>query len=86
MSYLAKAIFKLCPSAEFSFTEEDYSTIKWDVLDQDAPTQSEIDSAIEEVKQEETQSKINASAAKDSALSKLAALGLTLDEVNAIIP
>ncbi len=52
-NYLVLAIRKLRPSAEFSFTDNDYSTIKWDVLEGKAPTQNEIDKAIEEIKKEE---------------------------------
>ena len=40
---LAAAIRLLKPNAEFSFTEADYSTIKWDILEGEAPTQAEID-------------------------------------------
>jgi hypothetical protein len=40
--YLTKAIKKLKPSAEFSFQEDNYSTIKWDVLEGKPPTQAEI--------------------------------------------
>mgnify|MGYP000323994205 CR=1 FL=1 len=46
---LNKAIKYLRPTAQFSFTDNDYSTIKWDVLDGNAPTQKEIDAAIEQV-------------------------------------
>jgi hypothetical protein len=41
--YLLEAIKLLKPNAEFSFQENDYSTVKWDVLDGDAPTQAQID-------------------------------------------
>jgi hypothetical protein len=53
MSYLVKAIKKLKPSAEFSFTDDDYSTVKWDVLEGTAPTQAQIDVAIEQIKADE---------------------------------
>jgi hypothetical protein len=39
---IIRAIKKLHPEAEFSFTDEDYSTIKWDVLEGSAPTLAEI--------------------------------------------
>jgi hypothetical protein len=42
-NYLVAAIRKLRPNSEFSFQDDDYSTIKWNVLDGDAPTQAEID-------------------------------------------
>ena len=84
MSYLVKAIRKLKPTSEFSFQDEDYSTIKWDVLDGDAPTQKEIDAAIKEVKADEAQAEATKATAKAAAESKLAALGLTTDDLRAL--
>jgi hypothetical protein len=61
--YLLEAIKLLKPNAEFSFQENDYSTIKWDVLDGDAPTQAQIDVAIEQIKADEiTQAEAKAQA------------------------
>lgn len=74
---LTQAINFLRPGAEFSFTEGDYSTIKWDVLEGDAPTMDELEAAAKQIKkQEEAKRKI--------ALDKLAALGLTPDDLKAI--
>ena len=84
MSYLAKAIRKLCPNAEFSFIDDDYSTIKWDALEGKAPNQAEIDAAIEEVKADEAQAELDKAAKKATAEAKLAALGLTPDDLNAL--
>jgi hypothetical protein len=73
MSYLAKAIHNLKPGAEFSFTDENYSTIKWDVLDGSAPTIKQIDDEIKRIK--------DAEAAKPAAKSALLErLGITADE------
>ena len=83
-SLLVKAIYKLKPTAEFSFVEEDYSTIKWDSLDGDAPTQSEIDIAIAEIKADEANAQAEAKAAKDAAIAKLVALGLDLDDLKSL--
>ena len=84
MSYLVRAIKKLKPTAEFSFQEDDYSTIKWDVLEGTAPTQAQIDVAIEQVKADEiTQAEAKAQA-KAVAEGKLAALGLTTDDLRAL--
>jgi len=77
MSYLVKAIRKLKPNSEFSFTDDDYSTIKWDVLDGDAPTQKEIDAAIVKVKADEAQAETIKATAKAALLSKL---GITAEE------
>ena len=84
MNYLVKAINKLRPTAEFSFTDNDYSTIKWDILDGEAPTQAEIDAAIEVVKADEAQAEIDKVAKKAAAEAKLAALGLTTDDLKAL--
>jgi len=74
---LNEAIAKLKPNAEYVLTNRDYSTIKWIVLDGDAPTQAEIDAAIKEIKNEKAQ-------AKATAEGKLAALGLTTDDLRAL--
>lgn len=80
--YLVKAIKKLRPTAEFSFTENDYSTIKWDVLEGDAPTQKEIDAAIKQVKSDEI-AEAEAKAAQRQAI--LDRLGLTADEAKLLL-
>lgn len=82
MSYLVKAIRKLKPTAEFSFQEDDYSTIKWDVLDGNAPTQVEIDKAIEQVKADEL-AEAKAKAAKRAEL--LSKLGITEEEARILL-
>jgi len=82
MSYLVKAIKKLKPSAEFSFTENDYSTIKWDVLDGEAPTQAEIDDAIEQVKADEAQAELDKAEAKAALLDRL---GITEAEARLLL-
>ena len=84
MSYLVKAIRKLRPTAEFSFTNEDYATIKWDVLEGTAPTKTQIDAAIEQVKIEESEAAAATLAAKEAAQAKLTALGLTTDDLKAL--
>ena len=84
MTYLVKAINKLKPNAEFSFTDDDYLTIKWDVLEGDAPTQEEIDAAIEQVKADEAQAELVKETKKAAAEAKLVALGLDLDDLRAL--
>jgi hypothetical protein len=79
--YLVDAIRLLKPTAEFSFTDNDYSTIKWDVLEGDAPTQVEIDAAIEQVKANEI-AKAQAKAQAKAVL--LERLGLTQEEFNTL--
>jgi hypothetical protein len=82
MNYLQKAICKLRPTAEFSFTDNDYSTINWIVLDGGAPTQSEIDTAIEQIKAEEAQAEVTRVQAKADLLARL---GITEDEARLLL-
>ena len=82
--YLTKAIKKLKPSAEFSFQEDNYSTIKWDVLEGKPPTQAEINEAIEQVKADEITEAEARAQAKAAAENKLAALGLTTEDLKAL--
>jgi hypothetical protein len=82
MNYLVKAIKKLKPNAEFSFTDNDYSTIKWDVLEGDAPTQAEVDDAIEQVKADEAQAELDKAAQKAALLDRL---GISEDEAKLLL-
>ena len=82
MSDLVKAIKLLNPTAEFSFTDNDYSTIKWDVLEGKAPTQKQVDDALKQVianEKAELEAKENAKAAI------IDRIGLTVDELKTIL-
>ena len=83
-NYLSEAIWKLRPGAEFSFNEQDYSTVKFDKIEGNPPTQAEIDAAIEQIKADELTAETNKAAAKAAAEAKLAALGLTADDLKAL--
>ena len=82
--YLTRAIRLLKPTAEFSIVESDYSTIKWDVLEGDAPTLAEIEIAVEQVKADELVEAEAKATAKAAAQAKLAALGLTVEDLQAL--
>lgn len=82
MNYLISAIKLLKPTSEFSYTNNDYSTIKWDVLEGDAPTQAEIDAAIIQVQADEA-AEAEAKAAEKQAI--LDRIGLTADELKTIL-
>jgi hypothetical protein len=81
---LIDAIDLLKPNSQFVITDNDYSTIEWHVLDGDAPTQAEMDAAIEQVKANDLALETQAQAAKASAQAKLEALGLTADDLVAL--
>ena len=82
---LTKAIQLLSPNSEFTISNDDYSTVEWNVLKGKAPIQSEIDVAIETIKTNEAKAEADKVAAKQSAQAKLAALGLTEKEVASIL-
>ena len=81
-NYLSLAISKLCPTAEFSFSDEDYSTVVWDKLDGKAPTQAEIDITIADIKAEEITAQAKTQTDKTALLAKL---GITADEAKLLL-
>lgn len=81
---LIKAIQYLKPHAEFSFEEADYSTIKWDVIDGEPPTVEELELALKKLKELEAKNEVDRLLAKSAAEAKLAALGLTVDDLKAL--
>lgn len=80
--YLVAAIRKLKPDSEFTISNEDYSTIIWHVLEGQAPTQAQIDAAIDQVKADEAQAEIEMSSAKAALLERL---GITADEAKLLL-
>lgn len=84
MDYLLKAIRSLRPTSQFSYDDNDYSTIVWNFIEGDAPTQTEIDAEIVKIKADELAAEVNKAAAKAVAEAKLAALGLTTDDLKAL--
>ena len=81
-SYMTEAIQLLRPTAEFSLTDNDYSTIKWDILEGDAPTKKEIEAAIEQVKANEISDKAKAETDKAALLARL---GITAEEAKLLL-
>ena len=81
-NYLQRAIHKLKPNAEFSIIDNDYSTIKWDLIDGEAPTQKEIDAAIKQIKADEITQTATQAAQKQAILDRI---GLTADELKTIL-
>lgn len=80
--YLVEAIFRLKPNAEFSLSNNDYSTIQWDVLDGDAPTVKEINETIKLLKDEDLNAEKIKLAKKQAILDRL---GITEEEAKIII-
>jgi hypothetical protein len=82
MDYLTKAIFLLKPNSQFWYSDNDYSTIKWDVLEGQAPTQAEIDKAIKKIKADEITAEANKATAKADLLERL---GITAEEAQLLL-
>ena len=76
-NYLVKAIQSLKPNAEFSITDNDYSTIVWDSLEGSAPSQADIDKAIKDIQAAEANEATAKAEAKAALLDRL---GITAEE------
>ena len=80
--YLTLAILFLRPGSEFSYLDNDYSTIQWHILEGQAPTQAEIDAAIEQIKASEAAEEAAKASAKAALLDRL---GITEDEARLLL-
>jgi hypothetical protein len=80
--YLSAAILSLRPGSEFSYIDNDYSTIEWHVLEGKAPTKAQIDVEIEKIKAAEATKAEDDAAAKAALLTRL---GITADEAKLLL-
>ncbi len=84
MSNIIKAIQKINPTAQVSVTGEDIDSIVWENGTAEI-SKADIQAQIPIVEQEIIDQEANKIAKKESAKSKLAALGLDEDEINSIL-
>ena len=70
------------PDAEWTLDGDTYNGLTW-LSDSPKPSQAELDAAWPTVQQAQADAVAAREAAKQSAIDKLAALGLTVDEINA---
>ena len=70
------------PDAEWKLDGDDYDGLTW-LSDTPKPSQAELDAAWPAVQQAQADAVAAKEAARQSAVSKLAALGLTVDEISA---
>ena len=82
MNYLVRAIKGLRPTAEFSFENDDYSTINWIVLEGEAPTAKEIADEIKKIKATDIASDNDRAASKAALLERL---GITEEEAKLLL-
>jgi len=81
---LAAALNSLRPGTDFSFVDQDISTIVWKTEGVTAPTEVEITAEVTRLESAEIADVQAAEDAKASAQAKLAALGLTPEEISAL--
>jgi hypothetical protein len=82
MLLLADAIKSLRPGSEFSYTEDDYSTIKWDKLEGKAPTEAEV---LAELTRLEAEAQTLESTRATNKAALLERLGITADEAKLLL-
>ena len=71
MVNLSHAIWSLRPGSEFTYENDDYSTIKWQVLDGDAPTALQVKAALKKLEDEEKTLEADRVTAKAALLNRL---------------
>jgi hypothetical protein len=70
--------------SEWTLNGDDYEGLTW-LSDTPKPTQAELDALWESTKAQVAEEKAQADATKASALAKLTAIGLTQEEIAALI-
>lgn len=82
MNYLAQAIFNLRPTAQFVFTDNDYSTVQWHFIEGEPPSSEEVELEIIAIKNRELE-EIAQTVEKRAAI--LDRLGLTEEEAKLLL-
>jgi len=85
MQIISQALVNIKPNAQWALRGDTYADLEWLDKNISKPTEDEINVAIANIPNVEAQQKQTQEAAKASALAKLAALGLTQDEIKALI-
>jgi hypothetical protein len=77
------ALLSLRPGCAWTMTDDDYENIIWN-SEESKPTFAEIEAEIARLDNEQANAVAAADAAKEAAQAKLAALGLTPEEIAAL--
>lgn len=81
----ALAIKSLRPNVEWSMNDDDVENIIWHTEGVEPLTEKEVQDEIIRLEQVEKEKQDNIITAKESALNKLSALGLSEEEIKALI-
>lgn len=85
MISIDKAIISLRPNTEWTMNGEDVEGIIWHTPDVEPLTIQEVQEEMQRLEQEAIAAEQAKIAAKESAVAKLSALGLTEDEIQALL-
>lgn len=81
----AEAVVSLRPNVEWTMNGDDVENIIWHTPNVQPLTKAEVDAEVARLEAEAVAEVERKAAAKESAVAKLAALGLSVDEVEAIL-
>jgi hypothetical protein len=81
--YYSDVLTEMYPGAEWSMSNEDYSTLEW-LSESQKPTKKELDDKMEATAKALADKELSKQNAKKAAEAKLAALGLTPDDLKAL--
>jgi hypothetical protein len=81
----AQAVMSLRPNIEWSMNGDDVEGIIWHTPDVEPLTTAEVEAEILRLEQAAVDAEAAKVAARESAVAKLSALGLNIDEVEAIV-
>jgi hypothetical protein len=84
MITLTNALLSLRPNKEFSWSNDDLSTLVWHSPGVTSPTLDELNAEVARLEALQDQEKANKEAAQASAIAKLKALGLSDVEIAAL--
>ena len=82
MTDYAAVLSENYPDSQWTLNGDDYDGLTW-LSDTPRPSQADLDAAWPAVQQAQADAVAAKEAAKQSAINKLAALGLTVDEISA---
>ena len=80
-----QAVMSLRPNVEWSMNGDDVENIIWHTPNVEPLTTVEVETEILRLEQAAVDAEAAKVAARESAIAKLSALGLNIDEVNAIV-
>jgi len=81
----AHAVMSLRPNIEWSMNGDDVENIIWHTPNVEPLTTAEVETEVLRLEQAAVDAEADKVAARESAVAKLSALGLNIDEVNAIV-